>query len=156
MMRLDDWHNVLKFTSPAVVINRYISSWATMRLPQGPTYNKPFLLCLRSLICIPHHMINTKLKTRKARVFKKQLFASHSTLDACAVTPPTIPRCKCSMFHINITLQAIRWNLRHLDVHRSNGHPCNGVKRRAPLRWFQSDASVLTFLRLIGFCLRVR
>ncbi|CAK1584849.1 unnamed protein product [Parnassius mnemosyne] len=49
------------------------------------------------------------------------LFASNSTLDDGGNTPPTIPRCECSMPDVRFTQRSVRKALFSLDVSKSSG-----------------------------------
>ncbi|CAK1596057.1 unnamed protein product [Parnassius mnemosyne] len=49
------------------------------------------------------------------------LFASNSTLDDGGKTPPTIPRCECSMPDVLFSQRSIRKALLSLDIQKSSG-----------------------------------
>ncbi|CAG4968326.1 unnamed protein product [Parnassius apollo] len=98
-----------------------------VRLPSGTRAFWSLAKAVQGNFCQPslpslHREDDSLAHTAKEKAdLLGSFFASNSTLDDGGSTPPTIPRCECSMPEVQFTQRSVRKALLSLDIHKSNG-----------------------------------
>ncbi|CAG4978252.1 unnamed protein product [Parnassius apollo] len=98
-----------------------------VRLPSGTRAFWSLAKAVQGNFCQPslpslHREDDSLAHTAKEKAdLLGSFFASNSTLDDGGSTPPTIPRCECSMPEVHFTQRSVRKTLLSLDIHKSSG-----------------------------------